>query len=431
MIDIYNIFKISKLKTFIINLNLNVLSYMFLNFTARSFIAITQLYAISIFTKIHDSATTSVIILLFGYVVWFQLFELGLTQTIQNRFNRRKIKIRNITVIIIFQYIIVLVVSILSLKFNIFSFLLLNNIDYAFSNENKNIFDFGCAIIILTSNNLLIHRVLILYRKSHLSNFLLLLQSFITCCSLFLYQMSFNSDQLISVVIYFLPQLLLTLPILIKLILRFVNLKEINKIPTYIFSTLKYTSSFLFISFLSSFLLGLDYLILSYFSNSKELLTYHITIRFFYFSFMMYFAYITFAAKKIGNISDVYDVHAIKKIKNNSIFIGLFATVTVYFLVLLLDSIGIIYMITNGIKIDKLILFTAFIYFVIRVFADTRLVLAHNLSYRINLIKLYSIQIVISLICMPLLCYYIGGVGILISLSLSYLVGLIINLETK
>ena len=431
MINIYNILRFSKFKTLIVNLNFNVLSYMFLNFAARTFVAITQLYAISIFTKIHDSATTSVIILLFGYVVWFQLFELGLTQTIQNRFNRRKIKIRNITVIIIIQYVIVLLISMLSLKFNVFSFLLLNNVDHSFSNENKNIFDFGCAIIILTSNNLLIHRVLILYRKSYLSNSLLLLQSLITCCSLFLYQMSFDSEPLVSVAIYFLPQLLLTLPVLIKLSLRFVNPKEINKIPIYIVSTVKYSSSFLFISFLSSFLLGLDYLILSYFSNSKELLTYHITIRFFYFSFMMYFAYITFAAKKIGKITDVHNVYTIKKIKNNSIFIGLFSTVTVYLLVLLLDSLGVINMITNGIKIDKLILFTAFIYFIIRVFADTRLVIAQNLSYRTNLIKLYSIQIVISLIFMPFLCSYIGGVGVLISLSLSYLVGLIIKLETK
>ena len=145
---------------------------MFFNFSARVFVAITQLYAISIFTEIHDSKTTSIIILLFGYIIWFQLFELGFTQTIQNRFNRMKMKVGNITIVILFQYILVLFISLLNLKFNFFSFLLLNNIDYITSNEHKNIFDLGCSIILLTTNNLLIHRFLILYRKSYISNFI-------------------------------------------------------------------------------------------------------------------------------------------------------------------------------------------------------------------------------------------------------------------
>ena len=426
MNDIYNMFKSSQFKTLIISLNFNALKYMFLNFGVRVFIALTQLYAISIFTKIHDPATSSVLILLFGYVIWFQLFEFGLTQTIQNRLNKRKIKIKNITIIILFQYIIVLSVGLLALNFNIFSFLLLNNIEHLYSNENKKIFDIGCTFLLLSSNNLLIHRFLILYRKSYLSNFLLLLQALITCSSLFLYKMNFNSEQIISVIVYFTPQLFVTFPILVKLIVKLFYSRQSKNIPTNIISTLKYSSSFMLISFLSSFLLGLDYLILSYFSNSTELISYHITIRFFYFSFMMYFAYITFAAKKIGNRSDILSTN---KIKKYSIFIGLISTILVYFLVLTLNSLEVLDMITNGIKIDQKILFTAFIFFMIRVFADTRLVIAHNLSYRINLIKLYSIQIIISLIFMPFLCYYIGGVGVLLSLSLCYLTGLIVKLE--
>ena len=65
---ICNILKTSLLKALILNLNFNALRYMFLNFGARVFIAVTQLYAISIFTKIYDTATTSVLILLFNYI---------------------------------------------------------------------------------------------------------------------------------------------------------------------------------------------------------------------------------------------------------------------------------------------------------------------------------------------------------------------------
>ena len=98
---------------------------------------------------------------------------------------------------------------------------------------------------------------------------------------------------------------------------------------------------------------------------------------------------------------------------------------------LFLNSLEVLNIITNDIKIDEKILFTVFIYFIIRVFADTIVVVAHNLSYRINLIKLYAFQILISLICMLFLYYYMSGVRVLMSLSLSYLLGLVIKLETK
>ena len=87
--------------------------------------------------------------------------------------------------------------------------------------------------------------------------------------------------------------------------------------------------------------------------------------------------------------------------------------------------------ITNGIIINVEILLGAVIYFSIRVFADPRWIIAQNLSFRFNLIKLYTLQIIISLISMPLLCYYLGGFGILIALSLSYFCGFFIRLEAK
>ena len=194
---------------------------------------------------------------------------------------------------------------------------------------------------------------------------------------------------------------------------------------------IKYSSSFVFISILASFLLGLDYLILSYFSDSKELLSYHVTVRFFYFSFMLYFAYVTFSAKKISQLTKKNNVLQIKKIKKNSIFIGVSSVILVYILVLTFNQIGFINLITNGIKIDQTILFGAFIYFLIRVFADIRIIIAQNLSFRLNLMKLYFYQILISLISMPVLCSMYGAFGILVSLAISYLSGFLVNLEKK
>ena len=170
---------------------------------------------------------------------------------------------------------------------------------------------------------------------------------------------------------------------------------------------------------------------LSYFSDSKELLSYHVTIRFFYFSFMLYFSYITFSAKKISQFNKRSNFQQIKRIKQNAIFIGFCSVILVYFLVLILNQNGFIYLITNGVKIDQTILFGAFIYFLIRVFADIRIVVAQNLSLRSNLTKLYLYQILVSLIFMPILCSFYGAFGILISLTMSYLIGLIVNLDNK
>ena len=72
MIKNFNIFSFQNLKVIIEDLNLSALSYMILNFCARFFGALAQLYAISVFTKIHDPSTTSAIILIFGYMNSFE-----------------------------------------------------------------------------------------------------------------------------------------------------------------------------------------------------------------------------------------------------------------------------------------------------------------------------------------------------------------------
>tara|TARA_Y100001968_G_C19328492_1_gene703033 strand:- start:178 stop:1104 length:927 start_codon:yes stop_codon:yes gene_type:complete len=308
---------------------------------------------------------------------------------------------------------------------------LLGNEGYLFSQENKKIFDVGCSILIIASNNLLIHRFLILYKKSFISNCILFFQSFLTCGLLYFYINFLRVDQLTSVLIYFLPQLIISFPILILLYKKISKGRNKKILSMKLFTLIKYSGSFVFISFLASFLLGLDYLILSYFSDSKELLSYHVTVRFFYFSFMLYFAYITFSAKKISQLSKKYSFLKIKKIKNNSIFIGVSSVILVYILVLTFNQIGLINLITNGIQIDQKILFVAFIYFLLRVFADIRIIIAQNLSFRLNLMKLYIYQIVISLISMPVLCSLYGAFGILVSLAISYLSGFLVNLEKK
>ena len=50
-----------------------------------------QIYAIYVITKMHSEEDAALIFLLSGYAIWFQLSELGLAQTLQNKFETIKL----------------------------------------------------------------------------------------------------------------------------------------------------------------------------------------------------------------------------------------------------------------------------------------------------------------------------------------------------
>jgi hypothetical protein len=106
---------------------------MTLNLVSRITSAIAQVYAITIFLKHHNPETASVIILLIGYLSWLQLFEFGLSQTIQNKFNLKKLSLNHIISVTLIHYIVVIAVGIIVWKTNIASHLLLGNASNFFS----------------------------------------------------------------------------------------------------------------------------------------------------------------------------------------------------------------------------------------------------------------------------------------------------------
>ena len=55
---------------------------MFTNLGAKLAAAFGQIYAIAIFTRVHSAEDAALIFLLFGYAIWFQIFDFGFSQTI-------------------------------------------------------------------------------------------------------------------------------------------------------------------------------------------------------------------------------------------------------------------------------------------------------------------------------------------------------------
>lgn len=412
----------------IINLNVGSVDresvkFMALNLGSRIASAIAQLYAITIFLKHHNPETASVIILLIGYLSWFQLFEFGLSQTIQNKFNLKKLSLNNIISITLIHYIILITVGMVVWNTNLVSNLLLANAGNFTASDKAN-FSLGAGLLILTSSNLILHRILLITRKGNQSNLLLLVQSIVTIIGLFIYSHTNYISQLNSIIVFVTPQVATSIPVLIWLGFRKIKVanKQYKKIN--VLELCKSSFGFFAVSALSSVLLGMDYFFLSRYANSNEIIAYHITTRFFYISFIVYYAYLLHASKKIAVIKSDSTLNKLQKIKRNTVILGSISVIGVYLLILFINKLGYMHLISNKTKISDSLAITSLIYFLIRVYCDTNLVITNNLSLKKNLIKTYSLQILVSGILMPLLIPIYGASGALVSLIIAYLVGL-------
>lgn len=203
----------------------NALKFMLLNLASSTVSAMAQFYAITIFLKNHSPNSASVIILLLGYLSWFQLFELGLSQTIQNRFNLKRLSLNNIINIMLMHYALMIIIGFVVIKTTVLSNLLLNT--SGFTPDDKINFSIGAAVLILASStNLILYRIFLITRKGNTSNLMLLLQSIFIISALFVYNKSVWISQLNFILVYTLPQLLTTLPILIYLMHRKIRLSR-------------------------------------------------------------------------------------------------------------------------------------------------------------------------------------------------------------
>lgn len=397
---------------------------MTLNLGSRIMLSFAQLFAITIFLKHHTSETASVIILLLGYLSWFQLFEFGLSQTIQNKFNLKKLSLSNILFITLIHYIILIIIGAIVCNTNFVSNALLDNANN-FNTSDKANFSLGAGLLILTSSNLILHRILLLIRKGNQSNLLLLIQSIVTIVSFFIYSHTNYISQINSIIVYTLPQVATSIPVLVWLCFKknIVANKQYKKIN--ILELCKSSFGFFSVSALSSALLGMDYFFLSRYANSNEIISYHVITRFFYISFIIYYAYLIHASKKIAAIKSEKTLKKVREIKRNTIFLGSTSVIFVYLLILFINKSGYMHLISNNIEISNSLAITALIYFLVRVYCDTNLVIINNLSLKKKLIQTYSLQILVAGILMPLLIQIYGALGALTTLTIAYLLGLL------
>jgi hypothetical protein len=390
------------------------------NLLGKSLAAFAQLYAITVFTRTQSQDDAAIIFLLLGYAVWFQIFEFGLSQALQNKFNSRDMSVQDVLKVFLLHYSFLMVIAILIIMNPLFCEILLSA-DRVKSNPSAaQAFSIGAVMLILASNNTILQRFLLIINKGRFGNGLIILQALMVIVGLSIYQLGGQTSLILAVGIYLGPQILVSIPLLIRFFSRLLSIKKTKpisgKLPISLFG---FTGT----SILSAIFLGSDYYFAAHYLSSVEIVSYFLVTRIFFISYIIYFAFLQFRAKKLWVINLTVGNQELSRIIRESCLVGLVAVSIAYLIASYFESIGVFKLMTDGVGVGQLLLFFGFIYFIIRVFRDVGLVLVGNLDAKRLLYQIYLIEVMLSLLLMYLTVPVYGAFGIFISLILACLLG--------
>ena len=397
--------------------NICALKFAFDSLFARIAAGIAQLYGIRVFLGNYSQDEYSTIIIVLGLSPIFLLFEFGISQTIQNIFNQRKCSAASIIKIMMFHYIIILFIG-LALSQSVFIPALVLN-ESLLNATNIQIFTIGSMLLVISSNNVILHKVLLLLRKGQLINILILVTSVMQILGLYIYNKIGASNPVFSIIIFLSPILFISFVALVWIGAIAFTKKTIDKsfVKNNFFKT---SSSFFIINIMLALLLTLDYIVLSFYGATNQIASYHTVNRFFLISYTLYASYLNFAAKKISNTKQISIIHQVRISTN---LIGTICVTGVFVLLVILKETKGINLISDNLVLSYALLFSGFIYFLIRVFADTNILLAKNQSQKGLAFMVYFIEILLASILMVYFFPIYGEISLFISLAIAYSIG--------
>jgi len=401
--------------------NYSSLLFMFTNIGGKGIAAFSQLYAIFVFSKIHTPTEASLIFLLLGYAIWFQVFEFGLAQTLQNRFNHGNSTAHDVRALIVFHYFFVIGVAIYVIVSPSLPRLLLPIDRFGSDGIEFKAFSIGMAVMIIATSNQIMQRMLLVFNKGLLANALLILQSTAAILGLALYQQTEQPDLVVSVLIYLTPPVLVNFPLILNMIRKLLAKRHKSRKDSYV-AICKYAADFWFLNILSAVFLGADYYFSAHYLDSEQIVSYHFTTRFYFLSFVAYYAYVHHQSRRLTPSALKNGASEIWKIMRNSALIG-FASVTfVYFSVISLDEFHIFERLINKNVISHPLMLAALFYFSIRVLRDVGLVVMGNIGAKSVLYKVYIVEVSLGLTLLSFIAPRFDGMGIFLSMAFTCLV---------
>ncbi len=402
--------------------NARAVAYMVANLGGKSLAALSQLYAIYVFTRIHTADEAALIFLLLGYAIWFQVFEFGLSQTLQNKFNARQASADEMLTVTIGHYLCMLVVAGFVFATPFLANVLLPPRRSELGDAGVKAFSTGAAIMLLATNNVINQRLLLVFNKGQLGNVLIMLQSALAIIGLAIYDY-FERENLVGAVILYLgPQVLVFLPLMLGWTIRL--LRRSSELKFERLCQIMYDSiGFWGLGVLAAIFLGADYYFAAHHLNSEQVVSYHLATRLFFISFVAYYAYLQHSAKRLSELSLSGGMDKVGSIIKYSASIGFAMVFAVYLVIAALEGFGFFQSMTHGTGIGQGMLFSAFLYFMIRVCRDVGVVVAIGLNERNIVYKVYLLEILVGLSLMYFLVPNYGGQGLFIGLTVACCVG--------
>jgi O-antigen/teichoic acid export membrane protein len=289
-------------------------------------------------------------------------------------------------------------------------------------------FTLGGAILIIASNNVITQRLLLVFNKGQLGNALIMLQATMALAGLAVYEWLGQRNLMAAVLVYLGPQILVFTPILLRWGVRLLR-KAFKVKASKVRAIMVDAIGFWGLSLLAAIFLGADYYFAAHYMSSQQVVSYHLATRLFFISFVAYYAYVQHGAKRLSSQSLENGVATVVMVVKRSVAIGLVMVLAVYLVVVALDKLEVFHAMTSGAGIGQGLLFSAFLYFTIRVCRDVGLVVVGGLNAKMLIYKVYMLEVAVGLPLMYLCAPAYGGQGLFAALSLACVFGLVVLIQ--
>lgn len=394
--------------------------YMLSQLTAKSIAAAAQFYSIYVFTKILSASDAALIFLIFGYVIWIQVFEFGLSQVIQNKYNARRLSVTAACQIIVVHFAIVATAGVGVVCFPEILRMFLGGQLPAERNTELLSFSVGIALILVATNNVLIQRFLLIINQSLFVSKLIFLQALISIVVLLYFQLNGSSIQN-TIFIYLLIPVLTYVPILVTLARKAWRGRSWLNVEWW--SIIKSSTAFWGLTVLSSIYLGADYFYAAKYLSGSELISYHFSSRIFFISFVTYFSYLQYVAKNISSKTFVIDPKSVWGVAAKAVIIGEFSVFLVLAVVIVIYWMGGFNLIGAMELMDLPLVLSAAFYYGVRVIRDVGVVVVWNLGSQRLLYVVHAVELVSCLTFLNLFTPRFGGEGIFAAMAFAAIFG--------
>ena len=389
--------------------------YVLTQLTGKAMAALAQLLTIYVFTKLYGPDDAAIIFMLLGYGIWIQVFELGFSQVIQNGLNTRVLNLRDVCSIIFFHYFLMLLVASLVLIYPGWLEPFHGQQSVLDTETGIAVFSVGIALMLVSTTNVLIQRMLLVVNRGIVANWLIFWQASFTIVVLFYLQWR-SANLLESVAVFLAVPVITYAPLVLQCALKLLRRNTRHRLRmSWVF---KKSLGFWGVTALASIYLGADYFFAAVYLSSAEVVAYHFVSRLFFISFVAYFAYVQHQARGISRATLFVTPHKVWSIMQRSVLVGGLSVIAVLLTALVLEWSGGMALIGASGLVSTSLILAAAVYYGTRVIRDVGLVLVWNMGEQRLLYGVHALEVALVLILLGAFASKWGSVGIFLSMAL-------------